>query len=135
MALQTRPAKATDALPETQKGHVVGWTKAWAKPTQPGNALARVVDDGDPRAKVRNITANRLHGAEFADIAHGAIGLFRSRVALEAEILVLRHQLNVLRRKSPEAIGLRPVAPRGGSGALKRMRRGASHVMSRTTSP
>ena len=28
-------------------------------------------------------------------------GLFRSRAALEAEILVLRHQLNVLRRKSP----------------------------------
>ena len=28
------------------------------------------------------------------------IGLFRSRAALEAEILVLRHQLNVLRRKS-----------------------------------
>jgi hypothetical protein len=30
------------------------------------------------------------------------IGLFLSRVALEAEILVLRHQLNVLRRKSPK---------------------------------
>jgi hypothetical protein len=28
-------------------------------------------------------------------------GLFRSRAALEAEILVLRHQLNVFRRKSP----------------------------------
>jgi hypothetical protein len=28
------------------------------------------------------------------------VGLFRSRAALEAEILVLRHQLNVLRRKS-----------------------------------
>jgi len=28
-------------------------------------------------------------------------GLFRSRAALEAEILALRHQLNVLRRKSP----------------------------------
>jgi len=27
--------------------------------------------------------------------------LFRSRAELEAEILVLRHQLNVLRRKSP----------------------------------
>ena len=27
--------------------------------------------------------------------------LFRSRAALEAELLVLRHQLNVLRRKSP----------------------------------
>jgi hypothetical protein len=32
------------------------------------------------------------------------IGLFRSRAALEAEILVLRHQLNVLRRKSPERL-------------------------------
>jgi hypothetical protein len=27
--------------------------------------------------------------------------LFRSRARLEAEILVLRHQLNVLRRRSP----------------------------------
>jgi hypothetical protein len=32
------------------------------------------------------------------------IGLFRSRTALEAEILVLRHQLNVLRRKSPRRL-------------------------------
>src|SRR2546425_10943372 len=30
--------------------------------------------------------------------------LFRSRAALEAEILVLRHQLNVLRRKSPKRL-------------------------------
>jgi hypothetical protein len=29
------------------------------------------------------------------------IGLFRSRASLQAEILMLRHQLNVLRRKSP----------------------------------
>jgi hypothetical protein len=29
------------------------------------------------------------------------VGVFRSRAALHAEILVLRHQLNVLRRKSP----------------------------------
>src|SRR5947208_13694170 len=34
------------------------------------------------------------------------IGLFRPRVALEAEILVLRHQLNVLRRKSPKRVAL-----------------------------
>jgi len=34
----------------------------------------------------------------------GLIGLFRSRAALEAEILVLRHQLNVLHRKSPERV-------------------------------
>ena len=36
----------------------------------------------------------------------GLIGLFRSRAALEAEILVLRHQLNVLRRKSPKRVTL-----------------------------
>ena len=30
------------------------------------------------------------------------IGLFRPRTSLEAEILVLRHQLNILRRKSPK---------------------------------
>jgi hypothetical protein len=32
------------------------------------------------------------------------IGLFRSRVALEAEVLVLRHQLNVLRRRCPKRV-------------------------------
>jgi hypothetical protein len=32
------------------------------------------------------------------------IGLFRSRAALEAEILVLRHQLNMLRRKAPKRL-------------------------------
>jgi nitrogen-specific signal transduction histidine kinase len=32
------------------------------------------------------------------------IGLFQSRAALEAEILVLRHQLNVLRRRSPKRL-------------------------------
>ncbi len=30
------------------------------------------------------------------------VGLFRSQTSLEAEILVLRHQLSVLRRKSPK---------------------------------
>src|SRR5229473_2477008 len=32
------------------------------------------------------------------------IGIFRPRAALEAENLVLRHQLNVLRRKSPKRL-------------------------------
>src|SRR5260221_6579287 len=31
-------------------------------------------------------------------------GLFRSRASLQAEILMLRHQLNVLRRKSPQRL-------------------------------
>ena len=34
------------------------------------------------------------------------IGPFRSQAALQAEVLVLRHQLNVLRRESPERIVL-----------------------------
>jgi transposase InsO family protein len=33
-------------------------------------------------------------------------GLFRSRAALQFEILVLRHQLNVLRRKSPKRVAI-----------------------------
>ena len=51
------------------------------------------------------------------------IGLFRSRASLEAEIVALRHQLNVLRRKSPKRLafnnfdrlifaGLYRIAPR-----------------------
>jgi len=32
------------------------------------------------------------------------VGLFRSRSALQAEILALRHQLNVLRRRSPKRV-------------------------------
>ena len=36
-------------------------------------------------------------------------GLFRSRASLEAEVLVLRHQLNVLRRKAPARIAFRGV--------------------------
>ena len=32
------------------------------------------------------------------------IGLFRPRASLQAEILTLRHQLSVLRRKSPQRL-------------------------------
>jgi transposase InsO family protein len=35
-----------------------------------------------------------------------AVGLFQSRRALQAEILVLRHQLNVLRRRSPKRVAV-----------------------------
>ena len=37
-------------------------------------------------------------------IWYALIGLFRPRTALQAEILVLRHQLNMLRRKSPQRL-------------------------------
>jgi hypothetical protein len=37
------------------------------------------------------------------------VGLFQSRAALQAEILVLRHQLNVLRRKTPKRLAFSAV--------------------------
>jgi len=37
-------------------------------------------------------------------IWYALIGLFRPRTALQAEILVLRHQLNMLWRKSPQRL-------------------------------
>src|SRR5215470_19112919 len=42
-------------------------------------------------------------------IWYALIGLFRSRAALEAEILVLRHQLNVLRRSCPKRVALNSI--------------------------
>src|ERR1700688_47792 len=43
----------------------------------------------------------------FSLICLALIGLFRSRASLQAEILTLRHQLNVLRRKSPKRLAFR----------------------------
>ncbi len=45
-------------------------------------------------------------GDLFRLIWYALIGMFRSRAELEAEILVLRHQLNVMRRKSPKRVAL-----------------------------
>src|SRR6201982_1299196 len=41
----------------------------------------------------------------FSLIWLALIGSFRSRASLQVEILTLRHQLNVLRRKSPQRLG------------------------------
>jgi hypothetical protein len=43
-------------------------------------------------------------GAILKLIWQAVVGLLRSRASLEAEILMLRHQLNVLRRKSPKRL-------------------------------
>ena len=45
-------------------------------------------------------------GELFGFIWCAIAGLFRSRTALQAEILVLRHQLNILRRRSPKRVAL-----------------------------
>src|SRR5262249_16337344 len=42
-------------------------------------------------------------------IWYALTGLFRSRAALDAKILVLRHQLNVLRRSCPKRVALNSV--------------------------
>jgi hypothetical protein len=81
----------------------LGWTKVRTKPTQPGNALALVVDDGDPRAKVRHIAANRPHGAEFADMIHGALA--RAKIGLKGPAfqspVVLNARLSLCRGRKP----------------------------------
>ena len=46
----------------------------------------------------------RLMGDMLKLIWWVVIGLFRSRASLEAEIVALRHQLNVLRRKSTKRL-------------------------------
>jgi hypothetical protein len=38
------------------------------------------------------------------------VGLFRSRASLEAEILILRHQLNIQRRQSPKRLNFNHAA-------------------------
>ena len=52
--------------------------------------------------------ANRLIITAMGDLLrliwYAVAGLFRSRAALQAENVVLRHQLNVLRRRAPKRI-------------------------------
>jgi hypothetical protein len=42
-------------------------------------------------------------------IWYAVTGLLRSRAALQTEILVLRHQLNVLRRRAPKRVAVRNI--------------------------
>jgi hypothetical protein len=43
-------------------------------------------------------------GDLFKLIWYAVAGLFRSRAALQTEVLALRHQLNVLRRRAPKRV-------------------------------
>src|SRR5215813_4842109 len=67
-----------------------------------------VVPTANP--KQLTVTRDRLiivaMGDLFKLIWWAAVGLFRPRSALQAEILVLRHQLNVLRRRSPKRVAV-----------------------------
>jgi hypothetical protein len=42
-------------------------------------------------------------------IWYAVAGLFRSRAAMQTEVLALRHQLNVLRRTAPKRVAVRPL--------------------------
>jgi hypothetical protein len=48
-------------------------------------------------------------GYLFKLIWYALTGLLRSRAALQTEILVLRHQLNVLRRRAPKRVAVRDI--------------------------
>jgi hypothetical protein len=76
-------------------------------PGMPRGAPPRKKDLSLPQTQNSCLTsANRSIVRSMSDLCRliwcGLIGLFRSRAALEAEILVLRHQLSVVRRKSPK---------------------------------
>ena len=58
-----------------------------------------------PRESVDSPPDVRLCGLIWCAIT----AIFRSRTALQAEILILRHQLNVLRRKSSKRVALSSV--------------------------
>ena len=73
----------------------LGWTKAWAQSTESGKALARVIDDRDARAKIRHVAANRLHGAELTDVAHGALARRHEQAARAVQVVPLRLVLAV----------------------------------------
>jgi hypothetical protein len=57
-----------------------------------------------PLAQCRESGDAPSHGDMLKLIWWVVIGLFRSRASLEAEIMALRHQLIVLRRKSPKQL-------------------------------
>ena len=65
-----------------------------------------------PTANPKQLTVTRdrliivAMGDLFKLIWWAAVGLFRPRSALQAEILVLRHQLNVLRRRSRKRVAV-----------------------------
>jgi hypothetical protein len=56
------------------------------------------------------------------------IGLFRSRASLQAEILTLRHQLNVLRRKSPQRLTFTSVADLAGPAPCNQLRQPSRRI-------
>jgi hypothetical protein len=68
-------------------------------PTANAKQLTEARESVDSSIDERSLQVDRL-------IWCALIGLLRSRAALEAEILVLRHQLNILRRKSPKRVPL-----------------------------
>jgi hypothetical protein len=58
--------------------------------------------------KQLSIAANRSIITAMGDLLkliwYDVAGLFRSRAALQTEVLALRHQLNVLRRRAPKSL-------------------------------
>src|SRR5262245_10733225 len=73
----------------------LGRTKARAEPAQAGDALARVVDDGDPRADIRHSAVDRVPGAELADVADGALAGWHEQAARAVQVVPLRLVLAV----------------------------------------
>src|SRR5262249_1467616 len=66
-----------------------GRAKAGTKPAQSGNTLAAIIDDGHPRAEIGHIAVDRLHRAEFADVANGALAGRHEQAARPMQVVPL----------------------------------------------
>src|SRR6266481_2870418 len=77
--------------------------------SDPALAILDKMHNGCPCRKPNTTGEQQRIGSSFCSMIElckliwcGLVGLFRSRASLEIEILTLRHQLNILRRKSPK---------------------------------
>ncbi len=107
---RTRPRKGPTASLE---GELVGLTQQGVNEGDNGNAIRKIPEARASEALSLSETRSADKGSRigrccrpmrdiFSLLWCALVGLFRSRASLEAEILLLRHQLNVLRRKPPK---------------------------------
>src|SRR5262249_47537268 len=68
----------------------LGWTKARTEAAQSRNAFAAIVDDGYPRAEVRQVAVDCLSRSKFADVADRALARRHEQAARAMQVIPLR---------------------------------------------
>ena len=80
---------------------MAAWTdrNRWADPALLNLCLPQILSTGIFN-RIGRCSCSMMNTFEL--ILRALVGLLRSKAALQAEVLVLSHQLNILRRKSPK---------------------------------